>query len=114
MPVVVDINNPADSFSPLESTLNVVIGEMPATFVTFSGAMRVNRSEKIFFLSKRGLFRTDDPTASSCDLDSIGVGAMLDRSDSGNEEVTLVGPESVEGSEMLIWEPLPAFPPEFS
>ena len=72
--------------------------------------MRMNCSDEISFGSQSRTLRPDD--AGALYLDPICIGAMIDRSYAGYQNVSFVAPKPVEGSEMLVGEPIPAFLPE--
>ncbi len=105
-------DNSADGFAPLESGLHILVGEMPATLVPLTAAMRMDCSDKVFGLPEGSMFGPDNSLGIY--LDPIAIGNMIDRSYSGYQEVPLVAPQPMNGSEVLIGVSFAALPPEFS
>lgn len=114
MPLVENVNYSANSFTPLEGGFDIVVRQMPAARIAFSRTVTMYGSEPVLFFTQSGPLRPDYTSRPTVDLDSISIPCMLDWSDAGNQEVTLITPEPIECSEIFIGEPLPAFMPEFS
>jgi len=112
MTLAVHEDDPANRFTPLEGAFNVVVRQVPATFIAFCAAMTMNSSQEILFFSESGMLGPDN--ASGVHLDPIAIGNMIDRSYAGYQEVPLITSEPVNGSEVLIGVSFAALPTEIA